>query len=980
MSHSEDWLGITDIPFTAYSLPTTDFLRKPSADETCTTSRSYAYAPDIATLTFLFTDIESSTSTLRRLGDERYARVLDAHNSLVTEGIVMHDGDIQGNTGDSFFAVFDSAKASVSAAVHIQRLLRDYSWPIDTAPRVRRGLHTGEATTAPTGLVGYQVHRAARIAAVGHGGQILLSSATTAIVEESIDDGIHFRDLGLHRLKDLGRPERLTQVVVADLPSEFPPVRSLSNPELANNLPTSLSPFVGRRREIGEIRRLIRDQRLVTLAGPGGAGKTRLALQVAAELLDGTGDGVWLVDLAPVIDPTQVPLTVLAALGIAPGDIATARDALLGILAGQNCLLVLDNCEHVLDEVAHLTESIMRFCPHVHLIMTSREPLGIDGEDVYRVRSLSTPSDDAETRLDLIGSDAVELFCQRARALDKSFELTDANAAIVASICRNLDGIPLAVELAAARLATLSIVDLHDRLDQRFRLLTGGRSAIPRHQTLGAMVEWSHHLLSPMEQAVLQRLSIFVGGFDLAAAEAVCTDSDLPVAAVADALSSLVNKSFVVAERSAIRLHYRLLETIRQYAAQRLAAPGNDSQLHDVREAHAHYFLELSRRARVGLYGPRQVEWLAHLDEAHENISAALAYLATEPDGDAAVLELIANLHLFVVTRGRLDWSLTLCETWRRDVVLPRVVEANALCCLGELQRLDLLPTEVLLRRDLVRRVLDVTRDCDDVFVLVNGLATAAYVAWESGSTSGAALADTALRVARESRDPCLEGLALLARSQVVGSSACERDPSLTLPEARTLLTEAAECFRRAGTPVFLSSVLLKLAVTDWQTLDDVSASREFLREASNLPDVVGPVQTSAMHLNYALALAITRNFPLAQSNLAIAFRAARHIPRHLNQQLGVFTFALSLIESQIGDAERAGLLMGALEHFRPADPPSSTLVWSPCEVEALRNARERLEQLIGSDTVSAQVIRGASLTETELVAHLRGALSGATH
>ncbi len=395
------------------------------------------------------------------------------------------------------------------------------------------------------------VNRSARLEAAAHGGQVLLSGSTASLVEEVLPEGVALRDLGSHRLKDLGRPEQIFELHAEGLQSTFPPLRTLDNPELPNNLPQYPSSFVGRTIELAEVRSLVCDHRLVTVAGAGGSGKTRLALQVAAELLDGTGEGVWFVDLAPVDDPRDVPGAIEQALGIrAPVD-STSADALVEVLRPQDILIVLDNCEHVVDACAELADLVHRRCPRVHLLATSREPLGIDGERVYRMRPLSCPADEVTTAQDLEASEAVQLFVERARNHDGEFTLTDALGPLVASICRRVDGIPFAIELAAARLASMSIADLDQRLDQRFRLLTGGnRTALPRQRTLQATVDWSFDLLTMPEQVLLRRLAVFVSSFELAAAEAVCTDGDIDVFDVSELLGSLVNKSLVVADRT----------------------------------------------------------------------------------------------------------------------------------------------------------------------------------------------------------------------------------------------------------------------------------------------------------------------------------------------------------------------------------------------------------------------------------------------
>ncbi|MGA2531285.1 MAG: adenylate/guanylate cyclase domain-containing protein, partial [Acidimicrobiales bacterium] len=406
-----------------------------------------------ATMTFLFTDIEGSTDLLTRLGDA-YAELLTNHHQIIRASLVAHGGDEIDTAGDGFFAVFSSPRESLAAAIEMQRSLAAHSWPGEERVRVRMGVHTGEATKEEAvGLVGLDVHRAARIAAVGHGGQTLVSASTAAIARGSLPVGAQLRDLGRHRLKDLGEPEQIFQLEVADLPTDFGPLRSLDNPELPNNLPSLLSEFVGRTGEIENVRHLVRSSRLVTLAGAGGCGKTRLALQVAADLLDGTGGGVWLVDFSPVSNAEQVPDTVISTLGLRASG-GPLLESIVHILRDQTILLVFDNCEHVVDACAKLADAIGRACPNVHLLATSLEPLGIDGEHVYRVPSLSLPKERPDGTVDLSTSDAAQLFLMRARERDATLALDDRSASLVAQLCRSLDGIPVALELAAARLTS----------------------------------------------------------------------------------------------------------------------------------------------------------------------------------------------------------------------------------------------------------------------------------------------------------------------------------------------------------------------------------------------------------------------------------------------------------------------------------------------------------------------------------------------
>jgi predicted ATPase len=656
------------------------------------------------------------------------------------------------------------------------------------------GVHCGEASETAAGLVGLDVHRAARVAAVAHGGQIVLSAAAAAIVADSLPSGASLRDLGLHRLKDLGRPERIFQLQAEGLAVNFPPLKSLDNPELPNNLPGFLSAFVGRESELAEVHSLIESSRLVTLTGAGGSGKTRLALQVAAELLDGSGEGVWFVELAKITESEHVPGAVASALRLGQRAGRPPLELLLEVLGDQDVLVVLDNCEHVIDACAKLADLVHRSCPRVHLLATSREPLAIDGERVYRVRPLSLPSEDVDAVEDLEGSDAVQLFVERARAHDDTFSLDDSIASLVASICRRLDGVPFAIELAAARLASMSLVNLNDRLDQRFRLLTGGsRNALPRQQTLQATVEWSFDLLSAPEQEVLRRLSVFVGGFELDAAEAVCSVGAAEIFEVADLLGSLVNKSLVVAERSSGSLRYRLLETIRQYAAGQLVETDGEAQTRQARSMHAEFYLQLSETAAPDLTGPRQGAWLKRLDLEWANIQTTLAYLCDEPDRTEEVLRLGVALHRFFASRGHLDSIAYLRAALERSDQVPAALRARALFVTGDLVAV-LVGAQVRLElrtaTELVERALDMARDLDDRKLVAEALCCLSWVAHLQGESGEATrLAEAAVKAARIVGDPDVIGDAL--------SSLASAEPTLT--GKRELRLEALAYFRQAG-------------------------------------------------------------------------------------------------------------------------------------------------------------------------------------
>jgi predicted ATPase/class 3 adenylate cyclase len=513
----------------------------------------------VETLTFLFTDIEGSTALLARLGEDDYAQTLAGHHALIRSALAAHEGTEVDTQGDAFFAVFSSPRRCVAAVLAMQEAIDAHAWPGGEQVRVRMGVHSGEAARTASGLVGLEVHRAARVAAVAWGGQVLVSEAAAVLVRDGLPPGAALADLGSHRLKDLGRPERIFQLRAAGLQSEFPPLRSLGSPALPNNLPAQLSTFIGREREVSEIRALVESARLVTLTGAGGAGKTRLGLQVAAELLDGSGDGVWLVELATVTSQEELVPAISQALRLAVNPGRPVLEVLLDALAPQDVLIVLDNCEHLIGGCAKAAEAIMRHCPRVHLLATSREPLNIGGETIYQVPSLSLhgPGDPGFGTPG--SSDAVALLAERARAQGITLPADEEGGLLAVSVCQR----------------SMSLAELHDRLDQRFRLLTGGsRTALERQQTLRATVGWSYSLLTAAERVLLGRLSVFAGSFDLDAAEAVCGFGDIDALDVSGLLGSLVDKSLVVAEPTAMALRYRLLETIRLFAAERLAEAG----------------------------------------------------------------------------------------------------------------------------------------------------------------------------------------------------------------------------------------------------------------------------------------------------------------------------------------------------------------------------------------------------------------------
>ncbi len=629
------------------------------------------------TVTFLFTDIEGSTRLLQALG-ERYRNVFETHRRLLRAAIEEVGGHEFETQGDGLFVAFPNARDALATAVGAQRALQAYPWPDGAAIRVRMGLHTGHPTITGSGYVGLDLHRTARICTAGHGGQVLLSSAARELVEDFPLPGISFRDLGEYRLKDLSRPQRLFQVVASDLPTDFPPLRSLDF--LPNNLPIQLTSFIGREREKAEIRRLLSTTRLLTLTGSGGAGKTRLALQVAAEVMEEFKDGVWVAELASLSDPTLVPKAVASAMNVPEQPGRPLSETLVDSLRSRSLLLLLDNCEHLLPACAHLAEILLRACPTLRMLATSREALDIEGETTYRVPSLSLPDAPSLPLERLNEFEAVRFFIDRATAALPSFMVTSQNAKAVTTICQRLDGIPLALELAAPRIKALSVEHIAERLHDRFRLLTSGRrTALPRQQTLRATMDWSHDLLSEQERVLLRRLSVFAGGFTLEAAEAVCQGQGVNADDVVDLLTHLVEKSLVVFQEQAGR--YGLLETVRQYGWEKLLKAREDAA---VRGQHRDWYLALAEQADPELRGSRQREWLDRLDAEHDNLRAALEWSRTEAGGAEVGLRLAGALWWFWYMHGH--WSEG--RRWLDDLLarsspvsvsaLPKVIEGAA--------------------------------------------------------------------------------------------------------------------------------------------------------------------------------------------------------------------------------------------------------------------------------------------------------------
>jgi predicted ATPase/class 3 adenylate cyclase len=605
------------------------------------------------TVTFLFTDIEGSTR-LWQQHPEPMKQALLRHHALLQQSIESSNGYVFQIVGDAFCAAFHTAAGGVAAALAAQRALAAEPWG-ETGPiRVRMALHTGTADLhagehkAGEYMSGLTLSHTARLLSVAHGGQILVSNATQELVRNDLPSLVELRNLGLHRLRDLTRAEHIYQVVAQRLPDRFPALRSLE--VVPNNLPRQLTTFIGREREIAEAKRLLAETHLLTITGPGGSGKTRLSLEIGARLLSEYPDGVWLVEFAHLADPARVPQVLATALSVREEADRPLLVTLVDHLRPKRVLLLLDNCEHLIDACAGLADTLLRGCPEVKILPSSREALGLTGEVVFRVPPLSLPDSRLVPALERLAEyEAVRLFVDRAIAVKPDFTLTDDTAAAVVQICRRLDGIPLAIELAAARVRTLSVQQITAHLDERFRLLTGGsRTALPRHQTLRGLIDWSYGLLSEAERELFRRVSVFVGGWTLEASVAVCAGVDVDRYDIVELLGRLVDKSLCLIDGEGSDPRYRLLETIRQYGFEKLA---ETSEGQVVRARHRDFYLGFAEDAEPRLQGPEQVAWLQRLEADHDNLRAALRW-SLDCDETEAALRLGSALSLFWDTHG----------------------------------------------------------------------------------------------------------------------------------------------------------------------------------------------------------------------------------------------------------------------------------------------------------------------------------------
>ena len=894
------------------------------------------------TFTCLFSDIEGSTRLELDIGTGPYRDILERHRVLLRAAFAAHDGREEGTEGDSFFVTFRSPLAGVAAAADAQRAIAAEPWPDGSVIRIRMGLHTGELERTSDGVVGYAINRTARIAAAGHGGQVLLSDTTRALVAGDLPTGVSLRDLGEHRLKDLRAPERLAQLVIDGLPSDFPAPRSLD--VRPNNLPTQLTTFVGREREQAEAGALLLGTRLLSLTGPGGTGKTRLSLQVAAEAAERFPDGVWFVALDAVRDPMLVVPTMARTVGIADSS-RPAIDTLADHVAGKTVLFVLDNFEQVVAAGPDVAE-LLRRCPTVTCLVTTRIALHVSGEQEYPVPGLPAPPDTARLseveRLNLPAAlrdydldtlnqfEAVRLFIARASAVRPGFAVTNANAPAVAGIAARLHGMPLAIELAAARIKLLSPDQILARLDHHLATLTAGSRDLPeRQQTLRGAIAWSYDLLDDGARRLLDRLAVFRGGFDLPMAEAIGGPAEEVGGDVIDRIGELQDQSLVRLEDETAALiepRFAMLETIREYAAEMLATGGEADA---IGRRHAEAFLALAQEAEPHLRGTDQRMWHDRLERDHDNLRAALDWMV-EHDPTMAV-----------------HTAFALWRFWQQRGYL---IEARA--------RLEA----------MAARGWDLEPIVGARFAEAFG--NVAY--WQSDRDAATRWYDEALRIWRELGDRREIANALYDRAYADMIVVMQGDDAPDAEATRTMLYEALDIYAELGDTGGEGNVTWGLGSFDF-FMADAPGAETWFRRSLELHRAAGDRTMEAWSLH------MIDNALVAQRRFDDALPIARHALQHFQAAGDISGITLTLddlalIEAGAGRMERSGRLWGAARRLQQVTGTAlADYVEATKDLYGVPTAR----MAVGEEALARLAAEGAAMTLDEVVAYALDVPSG---
>ena len=894
------------------------------------------------TVTFLFTDIEGSTK-LAQQDPDRWEALRERHHANLQSAMDTHNGYVFQIIGDAFCVAFHTARDGVKAAIDAQRRLQNENWgaiPI----KVRMGIHTGEAELRENDYRGYlTLARVQRVMSAAHGAQILLSNAAAELLRNQLPGDVTLRDMKENRLKDWSTAEHLWQVVAASLQQEFPPLSTLHS--APNNLPVQMTSLIGREHEITEVRQALAKTRLMTLIGSGGTGKTRLSIHVAMEILDRFKDGVGFIELAPITDPNLVPNTVANTLGVRAESGRPLLATLVDWFRDREFLIILDNCEHLLDACARFADAVLGGSHQTRILATSREALGIAGETAYRVPSLPTPNLKDQIPLEQLEEcESVRLFMERATQTLPTFKVTSDTASALTQICHRLDGIPLAIELAAARVKVLSLEQIAERLDDRFRLLTGGsRTALPRQQTLRALIDWSYQLLSEQERLLFRRLAVFVGGWTLEAAEAVCGFGGIESVDILDFLSHLVDKSLVIVENVGKESRYRRLETIRQYAREKLFETEEAARM---RDRHLNYFRTLAEKAEIEILNSNQVAWLKRLDNEFDNIRAALEWSQENQAEDGLRLgsaiwrfclrygytnELVEKLNQLIqrlqgtrrtLAQAKALYVLTILAVWQsgqRDAMRQRALARECLAIykelgnkpgeaaglyamgVGENRYGDPEALSLLLQSLTLYRSINDKTDICDVLIVISQVS--------SDPVQRQACLEEALALARERGD----AITMAGALDNLGNLATDLG---NFPQARNYFEESLELQLPLGAPGYITTLeyLSRLAMYEGNLVQ----ARAYVDEVRAMSEKAGMVMT----WQYLWSLANLGYIELREGNLVEAkevFRLVIQQFQKANRLIGIVYAieGLASIYVKQGQLERATRLFAWTDGMR---------------------------------------------------------------
>ncbi len=914
------------------------------------------------TVTFLLTDLEGSTRMWEQDPTAMKAAMV-RHDELLEKTIAGNRGHVFARMGDGMATAFATARDAVSAAATFQEALAAEHWDTARTLRARIGLHTDEAVIVDdTGYASLPINRCSRLMTAAHGGQTVVSGATEMLLRGQLADGMELVDLGEHRLRDLGRPTRIFELIRNGDREEFPPLRTLDS--FPGNLPAQVSSFIGRQNDVSRVAKALDMSRVVTVTGVGGVGKTRLALQVAAEVLPRYRDGAWLVELASVRDVAGVVDAVAEVFRLAARSDQSIEDTLLEMLSQKQTLLVLDNCEHVLGAVARLVSRIERKCRDVVVLATSREGFAIDGEQMLALPPLESgePGEDIER---LIHADAVSLFVERARQVKADFALSDTTSRVVVDICQRLDGVPLAIELAAARVMALSPAELLRRLDRRFQVLAGGRrGAVERHATLRAAIDWSYDLLDNAEQRLLARLSVFSGGCTLEAIEEVCSGDGVDRDAVMDLVAGLVARSLVIAEDSGIGTRYRLLETIRQYGEERLAESG---EVEVLQQRHAAFYARFSADAAEKTYGPEQLVWARQIQLERDNFLSALKNSIDSGDASAAIA-LVASYPVQNRAEGPLGELLVVDVTPVLNMPAaseqPRypsalVVAAYNAQSIGDWQRVD----------KLCRQALEAETRLGSSHGLRIEMET--YSLQAQSFLGRGAYVDAVDAYARAAELAEADGYLGMAAIFLAYRVSCALLGGIAANEMELTVEESVALARRSGMPGAMVITLNSMAMTLAER--DPNRAKAVLRESVSLASTPGQEVATGFLM---ASLAATR---LGEWQIALALAARTMMLWRWVQTLMASAPSLGVCARALAEdrPEIAGVLRGAAyaAYRRGSTGQSSpdTAASNPRVnylLDALREAGDIVTAALGEERRQQLRAEGAAMTLDEAVSY----------